>query len=108
MAELIWTEPALNDLDAVADYIAVDKPTAARQFVHRVFSHVEQLKAHPESGSTPKELSGSRYQQIVEPPCRIIYRYDGQRVFVVLVFRGEMRLQKSMLTRRERQVPPGT
>ena len=108
MAELTWTEPALNDLDAMADYIAIDKPEAARQFVQRVFRHVEQLAEQPESGSKPKEFSGSRYRQIVEPPCRIIYRYDGQKVFVVLVIRGEMRLQKSMLTRRERQVPPET
>jgi plasmid stabilization system protein ParE len=26
MAETIWTEPALSDLDAIADYIALDKP----------------------------------------------------------------------------------
>lgn len=35
MAELIWTEPALQDLDAIADYIALDKPEAARQLVKR-------------------------------------------------------------------------
>jgi plasmid stabilization system protein ParE len=29
MAEVIWTEPALNDLDAIADYIALDNPEAA-------------------------------------------------------------------------------
>ena len=29
MAEIIWTEPALADLDAIADYIALDKPDAA-------------------------------------------------------------------------------
>lgn len=28
MAEIIWTEPALADLDAIADYIALDKPDA--------------------------------------------------------------------------------
>ncbi|HEX6718803.1 MAG TPA: type II toxin-antitoxin system RelE/ParE family toxin [Pyrinomonadaceae bacterium] len=26
MAQVIWTEPALNDLDAIADYIAVGNP----------------------------------------------------------------------------------
>lgn len=26
MAEVIWAEPALNDLDAIADYIALDNP----------------------------------------------------------------------------------
>jgi plasmid stabilization system protein ParE len=102
MAELIWTEPALHDLDAIADYVALDKPAAARQLVQRVFRHVEQLAKHPDSGSRPPELRKSRYRQIVEPPCRIFYRYDGKRVFILHVMRGEMRLRKSRLTKRRR------
>jgi len=103
MAELIWTEPALSDLDAIADYIALDNPEAARRLVQRVFQHVEQLAEHPESGSRPKELRKSRYRQIVEPPCRVFYRYDGERVFILYVMRGEMRFRKSQLFNRERQ-----
>jgi addiction module RelE/StbE family toxin len=102
MAEIIWTEPALQDLDAIADYIALDNPKAARQLVQRVFRHVTQLIEHPESGSRPPELRRSRYRQIVEPPCRIFYRYDGRRVFVVHVMRGEMQLRKSRLVRKPR------
>lgn len=103
MAKLIWTEPALSDLDAIADYIALDKPVAARQFVQRVFQHAEQLATHPESGSIPQELRGLRYRQIVEPPCRVFYRYDGRRVFILHVIRGESQLQKSKLAKRDRQ-----
>ena len=33
MAELIWTEPALQDLDAIVDYIALVDPLAARRLV---------------------------------------------------------------------------
>lgn len=101
MAELIWTEPALSDLDAIADYIALDKPEAARQLVQRVFQRVEQLEAHPESGSRPKELRGSQYRQIIEPPCRIFYRYDGRRVYILFVMRGEMLFRRSKLVRRD-------
>jgi toxin ParE1/3/4 len=97
MAQLIWTEPALSDLDAIADYIALDKPDAAKAFVQRVFSHIEQLQEHPESGSTVRELPDSPYRQIVEPPCRIFYRFDGARIFVLYVMRGEMRLKKQRL-----------
>ena len=50
MAGLIWTEPALGDLDAIADYIALDKPDAARELVRRIFKHVEQLIEQPEAG----------------------------------------------------------
>jgi plasmid stabilization system protein ParE len=103
MAELIWTEPALSDLDTIADYIALDNPEAARDLVRRVFRHVEQLTKYPQSGSRPKELRTSRYRQIVEPPCRVFYRYDGKRVFVLYVMRGEMRLRRSQLVERDRR-----
>ena len=94
MARLIWTVPALRDLDAIADYIALDNPQAAKELVQRVLARVEQLITQPESGSVPRELRRSRYRQMVEPPCRIFYRYDGKRVYVLYVMRGEMRFQK--------------
>jgi toxin ParE1/3/4 len=104
MAQLIWTEPALSDLDAIADYIALDNPEAARRVVARVFHHVEQLAEFPESGSIPQEFRDSRYRQIVEPPCRVLYRYDGERVFILYVQRHEQKLTRGPLRRRERKV----
>jgi toxin ParE1/3/4 len=102
MAEVIWTEPALSDLDAIADYIALENPAAASELVRRVFEHVDQLTAHPESGSKPLELKRSRYRQIVEPPCRIFYRYDGKGVYVLHVMRSERLLRKNRLVSRSR------
>ncbi len=102
MAEIVWTEPALQDLDAIADYIALDDPPAARGLVQRVFQHVGQLESHPESGSRPPEMRQSRYRQIVEPPCRVFYRYDGSQAFILYVMRGEMRFRKSRLIKRDR------
>ena len=102
MAALIWTEPALHELDAIADYIALDDPQAARGLVQRVFRHLEQLVEQPESGSRPPEMRHSRYRQIIEAPCRVFYRYDGERVFVLYVMRGEMRFRKSRLVKRDR------
>lgn len=100
MAEIVWSEPALSDLDAIADYIALESPTAAAELVKRIFNHVEQLVEHPESGSWPQELGRSRYRQIVEPPCRVFYRYDGHKVFVLHVMRWERLLRKSRLASR--------
>jgi len=100
MAKVVWTEPALSDLDAIADYIALDNPKAARELVQRVFSHVEQLAAHPKSVSKPRELRGWRYRQIIEPPCRIFYRQDAGRVVILYVMRSERRLRPRVLTAR--------
>jgi plasmid stabilization system protein ParE len=108
MAELIWTEPALQDLDAIADYIALDNPIPARRLVQSVFEHVARLTAHPESGSHPPELrrSSRRYRQIVEPPCRVFYRYErasarvGQSVGtpLIIVTGGRLIKERHSLT----------
>ncbi|MGV7197319.1 type II toxin-antitoxin system RelE/ParE family toxin [Xanthomonas axonopodis] len=98
MAEIVWSEPALADLDAIADYIALEDAAAAAALVRRVFAHVEQLAEHPESGSRPQELKRSRYRQIVEPPCRVFYRVDGHRVVVVHVMRSERFFRKNRLS----------
>lgn len=93
MAEIICSEPALSD----PDYTALENPVAASTLVKRIFDHVEQLADRPESGSRPQELGRSRYRQIVEPPCRVFYRYDGQKVLILYVMRSERLLRKGQL-----------
>lgn len=103
MAEIVWSEPALGDLDAIADYIALENPVAASALIKRIFGHVEQLVEHPESGSRPQELGRSRYRQIVEPPCRVFYRYDGHKAFVLYVMRSERLLRRGRLAARAKR-----
>src|SRR6202008_4911396 len=62
MAEVIWAEPAFNDLDAIEDYIALDNPEAARRLVQKIFEHVENLERHATLGSTTKGLKGASAQ----------------------------------------------
>lgn len=104
MVQVIWTEPALHDLDAIADYIALDKPDAARQLVQRVFQRVDLLADHPELGPrVPELLPETRYRHVVERPCRIFYRYDrrGKRVYILAVMRGERSFERGLLTGRD-------
>jgi len=103
MAQVIWVEPAVNDLDAIADYIALDNPAAASELVQRVFRHVDQLITHPDSGSKPRELRGGRYRQIVEAPRRIFYRREGETVYVLYVMRGERKLRPRALAARNKK-----
>jgi len=100
MAEVIWTEPALADLDAIADYIALENPKAAREQVRRVFDHVDQLAVHPLSGPKLPEFRGWRYRQIIEPPCRVIYWHEKSAAHIVHVVRGERWLDKKLIGRR--------
>ena len=101
MAQIVWTDPALSDLEAIADYIALDNPAAAEKLVRRVFEHVDQLEAYPDSGSKPPELKGWVYRQIIEPPCRVLYRHERHVVYILHVIRSEQRLRRTRLAKRD-------
>jgi len=97
MAEVIWTEPALQELDAIAEYIALDNPAAASDLVKAVFDKTERLETFPKSGRIPPELPDSVYREMLVPPCRIFYREDEQRVLILFVMREERQLRAFML-----------
>ncbi|HTG17153.1 MAG TPA: type II toxin-antitoxin system RelE/ParE family toxin [Blastocatellia bacterium] len=99
MARLVWTEPALQDLEAIADYIALDKPSAAARFIRRVFAKVELLRKFPQIGSVPAELADLPYRQLIISPCRNFYRIEGTRVYIVHVMRHEQMLRLERLDR---------
>ncbi len=100
MARLIWTEPALNDLEAIADYIGLDKPEAARRYVQRVFHSVERLLQFPKSGRVPRELPRLSYREIVISPCRIFYRLEVEDIIIVYVMRSERELREEYFANR--------
>jgi len=85
--------PALSDLDAIADFIALENPIAAQKLVRIIFKHVGQLEDHSKSGSKPAEFEAWNYRQIVEPPCRVFYRHDNNCVFILHVMRSERVLE---------------
>lgn len=97
MAQIIWTEPALADLNDIAEYIEIENPAAARDLVRRVFATVDRLERHPASGKYPEELDGKRYRELVCGPCRIFYRHSRGRVIIVFVMRSERRLRHFLL-----------
>jgi toxin ParE1/3/4 len=95
MAQVIWTDPALQDLDAIADYIALDNLPAAKRLVAKIFEAVSRLERFPQMGSKPPELRGMPYRQVIVRPCRIFYRVRSSRVVIVHVMRGEQWVDES-------------
>jgi toxin ParE1/3/4 len=100
MARLIWTEPALLDLDEIAEYIALDDPVAVSKTVQKVFDLVERLATYPKSGKRPAELHRTPYRELVIPPCRIFYRVEEKKVFILYVMRSERLLHPFLLDKR--------
>ena len=100
MAQIIWTEPALIDLNEIAEYIALDKVTAANRLVQNVFSNIQRLEEFPKSGRKLPELKESRYREVIVNPCRIFYRIDHDKIYILYVMRSERKLRQYLLDAR--------
>jgi len=100
MARVIWTEPALQDLDQIADYISLDDPVAAKKLVSKVFQRVERLNQHPKLGKSVQELEESIYREVVVSPCRIFYRVENDIAYIIHVMRVEQLLRIELLKSR--------
>jgi toxin ParE1/3/4 len=97
MAQIIWTEPALIQLNEIPEYIALSNAVAASDLVDKIFTKVERLQQFPKSGKMPLELPLFSYREIVIPPCRIMYRIENDLVYIVFVMREERDLRKFLL-----------
>lgn len=101
MARLIWTEPALRDLEEIAEYIALDNPAAARKLVQAVFRKAERLQQYPRSGRKPPEIKDTTYREVIVGPCRVFYKVDKERIYLLYIMRGERLLRKYLLDERK-------
>jgi len=89
MAEVIWTEPAVAQFDAIVEVIALDKPEAARAVAARVFATTDRLESLVRLGRPIPEFRHRNYRQVWIKPCWLYYRIENKQVFVLHVRRAE-------------------
>ena len=79
-----YTQQAMDDLDAIFDYICLDNPDAARKMLQAFRTGIEKLAATPYLGAalrtdSPMMIS-SGYRYIVVSPYLVFYRVVDQEV----------------------------
>lgn len=99
MVDVIWTEPALNALDEIADHIALEDYAAACRFVGRVFEKADLLEDNPNLGNIPKDLRSTPYRRLVIKPAYIYYRVEGGTAIIIFVERNERDFEISRFSR---------
>jgi toxin ParE1/3/4 len=87
---IVWTAPALREIEAIGDYIALESPRASARIVTRVFDRVDTLADHPEIGR-PGRIPGTRELVITSTPFVVPYRVRGDLIEVLSVFHGARR-----------------
>ena len=98
MARLIWTQQALDDLEQLLEFIAKDAPVAACRFAEKIIEHVEVLQKYPKLGGLIPEDERGIYRQLVQGSYRVIYRSEGEFIYLVAVHHAARLLNTEDLT----------
>ena len=103
MAELIWSEEAISDVEGIFDYIAQDSPLYARYQVESIAASVERLRMFPESGRHLPEFPQLPHREIIVGNYRVIYRYDSSigEAKIVAVVHGSRLLRETFFIARD-------
>ena len=85
MAEIIWTERAIKDLEQIGDYIANDSDRYAKIVVQKLFQRPQSLANAPYLGRVVPEFQLDHIRELIEGSYRIIYSIppDFQRIEIV-------------------------
>jgi len=84
---LEWSAFAIEDRDAIFDYIEEDSPHAAVLVDDRIRVQVRQLLQFPETGR-PGRVEGTRELVISRTPYIAAYRIAGDTVRILRVLHG--------------------
>jgi len=91
MVEVRWTDQAIEDLDAICQFIARDAPRAADALAERVKRSIERLSEFPSSGRVVPERGQSDIREVIVQHYRVIYRVKSELVEILTVFHGSRR-----------------
>ena len=91
--EIVWTDNAGADLDAILDYIAASSPETSQRVGEALVEHVEILRTFPSIGPTYPQGSRANRRQILYKKYRILYRIleETRRVEILAVWHGARR-----------------
>jgi toxin ParE1/3/4 len=85
-----FAESALRDLEEVRTwYVEQGVPEVGTRLVQGVLQRIQVLAEHPDIGRVVPEFDQPFLRELIQPPFRIVYRRDPQRLRIVRVWRSE-------------------
>ena len=88
MATLRFSENSRRDMEAIFDYIARDKPTAAARWIDKIEEKCELISGRPEIGEQRNEF-GADIRSCVVGRYVIFYRPFSDGTEIVRIIAGD-------------------
>ncbi|HVU81529.1 MAG TPA: type II toxin-antitoxin system RelE/ParE family toxin [Rhodanobacteraceae bacterium] len=91
--ELIWSSESLDDIDAIAQFIARDSLHHAKRVVEALFELGDAIAAHPLVGRIVPELNDAAVRERFLYSYRVIYEVRAKRIEILAVLHGRRLLE---------------
>lgn len=92
--KLLWTKESLIRLQEIEEYISLDNPAVAIEFVDKLISLAETLLDNPEKGRIVPELSLENIRELLYKNYRIVYLIKKSSIDILTVFEGHQLLKQ--------------
>lgn len=85
MVKIIWTEPALDDIRSIMEFIAQDSVYYADATARGILNAPRRIKNFPLSGRIVPEFCDASIREVIYGSYRVIYKTITSKCFVVAV-----------------------
>lgn len=92
--KLIWTDPCVEDLRSISDYIARDSEYYAVEIIGQLILSVERLVQFPRLGRVVPEVQDENIRELFYRDYRIIDRIAGGQIEILTVVHGSKDLAR--------------
>ncbi len=83
--KISWSPLAVERLEDIYEYIAIDNNSAAQKMVNNIFKKVETLSKNPKRGRKVPEANREEIREVFEGEYRIIYRVESKKNFILTI-----------------------
>ena len=87
--KIVYAQQAMDDLDAIFDYVRLENPDAAQKLLSQFRTKIEKLAASPYIGAALRTddslLISSGYRYLVVAPYLVFYRITENQVAVARI-----------------------
>lgn len=90
---LVWSPEAVEDIEAIADYISRDSEYYARTVVSRIIATAESIPENPKLGRIVPEISANDFRERFVHRYRVIYRVEPERILITAIIHGSRLLE---------------
>jgi addiction module RelE/StbE family toxin len=92
--KVAWSDPAIDDLAAIREYIEEHSPSSAARVLRRLVEAVDPLEQFPRMGRAVPEAAGSRRPvlELLVDDYRVLYEVEEHRVLILAIAHGRQLL----------------